>query len=221
MSLPRLGFTHNFECCAKHIIAEGITLDFFCSVFWGQQLTRAIEKNLAEGKRDYILVVDYDSWFAGSHIKRLFQLMEDNPDIDALFSVQTRRGGELPLIGMGPEETPIKVFNQPFTEAYTGNFGLTLLRCSMFKTLKKPWLLAVPNEKGEWGDNRIDEDIYFWQQLNEQGFKACVANDVMIGHMELQCTFPGRLEDKWKPIHLSLKEVDENGPPPHCLPRIY
>jgi hypothetical protein len=67
----------------------------------------------------------------------------------------------------------------------TGHFGLTILDVKKFEGLPKPWFFGDPGKNGDWGDDRIDDDIYFW--LNWKANKRTVynANAVNIGHLQL------------------------------------
>lgn len=228
MSMPRVCFTANMFSAMRAFLPFGVDLHRFEGVFWGQGLTRLIEKHLNDGT-DFIYTVDYDTWFRTEHVKRLGQLMVDNPDVDAIFPVQTGRNRELPLAGMrdkeGQPRTKVDVseFKEPLTIMDTGHFGLTIFRVSAFKKLKKPWFLAKPDPNGGWDDGRADEDISFWNNFRDSGCKVCMANEVYIGHLQILCTFPGLPEDNWKPIHVYMDRLEGEGsigPPLHCIPRI-
>jgi len=202
-------------------------------VFWGQILTRMMEKYIKAGA-EYIFTLDYDTWFTRNHAIKMCELMTANPKVDALIAVQTRREGDLPLLGVldgdgkaarrvdGNElvDVPHELFNKPLTPVATGNFGLSLFRVSSLKKLKKPWFLPEPDSAGGWDKGRTDEDIYFWNNFIASGLTACIANEVMIGHLQLMCTFPGPVQDNWKPIHMYMNNLRKNGPPAHCEPQI-
>jgi len=228
MSMPRLCFTANMFSAMRAFLPFGVDLHRFEGVFWGQGLTRLIEKHLNDGT-DFIYTVDYDTWFVKEHVKKLGQLMADNPDVDAMFPVQTGRNSDLPLAGMRDlDSNPrtkvnISEFQKPLTVMDTGHFGLTIFRISSFAKLKKPWLLPVPDSTGGWGKGRKDEDIYFWNNFNESGCKVCMANEVYVGHLQQLCTFPGLAKNNWKPIHMYLDKLEGEGaigPPIHCIPKI-
>lgn len=219
MSAPRFGPMDNMLCAMNSFSPLGIRFRVQHGVYWAQTLTRSLEDYIAEGY-DWIFTTDYDSWYTYRHVIRLCQVMRDNPDADALVSVEIKRDGELPILGISDKEVPLSIFNKSMTPIVTGHFGLTLLRAEMLRKLEKPWFLPVPDPNKSWRDGRIDEDIYFWRRFTEQGFKAYVVNDCGIGHMQLFCTFPGRAEDSFKPIHMPLDVLEKDGPPPHCVPKI-
>jgi len=193
--------------------------------FWGQVLTNMIEQAMADNA-EWIFTLDYDTWFTKDHVIKLCQLMAENPGVDAIIPVQSKREGNEPLVGMRDENggvltsIPRHVFNQELTPVGTGHFGLTLFRASSLKKLKKPWLWAQPGPDGRWDVDRQDSDIYFWNQFFHQGFKAVQANRVVIGHMQMMCTFPDTADNGFKPLHLYMNDLEKNGPPEHCKPKV-
>jgi len=226
MSMPRLAFTDNLFSAIKAIVPLGIPLDRGCGVFWGQVLTRQMEKHLDDGT-EWILVVDYDTWFTKNHVIRMCQLMAENAQIDALCPVQCKREEDLPLIGIsGPANAEGEVrgmvadFQKPLYEVVTAHFGLTLIRVAALKRMAKPWFQAVPDPTGGWGKGRQDEDIYFWNNFRRSGCRVFQANEVFIGHMQQVCTFSGLPRDNWRPIHVYMNDLIDKGPPPHGEPKI-
>ena len=224
MTLPRLGFTANMFAAAVIFPKLGIGIETEAGVFWGQRLTRLIDRHLNNGT-EYIITMDYDTAFREEHVRRLCQLMAENPEVDCIVPVQTKRENECPMFGIIDEEgngreVPITEFEAELVPIVTGHFGLTIFRASVFDDLKKPWYLAVPNEDGDWGENRIDEDIYFWHNFRECGKKACLATKVILGHLELMCTFPGPARKGFVPEHHHMSELDRGQWPEHCVPKI-
>jgi hypothetical protein len=203
----------------------GIKVDRSSGVFWGQCLSRLVENILKHDKEPpkYILTMDYDTWFKPEHIIRLYQLLEENPEYDCLIPLQTKRCDSIPMLAIdyNQEETtvPKDYFEKEISDIEGGHFGLTLFRLDAFKDLKKPWFLAKPNEDGEWSKGRTDEDIYFWRNFSKQ-HKVGLANDVVIGHMQMFCTFSGLMPDGWRPTHVNMEELVAGTIPEHCIPRI-
>lgn len=224
MSMPRLAFTDNLFSAMRGVLPLGIELERGQGVFWGQILTRMIEKHLGDGT-EWIFTLDYDTWFLKPHVLRLCQLMATNPQADAITSVQIQRDGDLPLVSKREGKKPLAVvpleeFKKPLIEVTTGHFGLTLFRVSAFKKLIKPWFWSKPGPDKSWNEGRQDEDIYFWHNFNKSGCKLFMANEVFIGHMQQVCTFAGLPEQNWKPIHVYMNDVEHKGPPAHCVPSI-
>jgi len=217
MSVPRLGFTHNLIIASKVLVPLGIELELGFGVYWSQVLTRLIEQQIAKGV-DWVVVLDYDSYYLKEHFLAMCQLMAENPDIDAIVPVQIKRESDIVLAGMRDKEKAGKEYSNDtnLIEVDTGHFGLTFFKVSSFAKLKKPWFLGVPNERGEWGEGRLDDDIYFWDNWKKCGLKICLTPQVMIGHLQLMITWPGKLEKGSLPYHQYLNNCDEHGIPEWC-----
>lgn len=222
ISMPRLCFADSMDCMMTEIVSRGIPLKKGTGVFWSQCLTRMFEECLSKNTY-YILTLDYDSWFRWGHVQKLLTLMEKNPDIDALFPVQMKRETDCPMMGLVDENGKRRDFvnhaelEADILPALTGHFGLTLFRASCFEKLKKPWFIGQPDKDGSWNDNRVDDDIYFWNNFRECGCKAAIAPKVNIGHLQLVCTFPGHYKDNYKCINSPLSTIgDVKNVPDHC-----
>jgi hypothetical protein len=225
ISMPRVGFADTMNCMMQEIVARGIPVQKGSGVYWSQVLTRMMQR-VAFGDDDYLLTLDYDSWFRFEHIQRLLSIMERNPDLDAVFPIQVKRECENLLMGVTDEKgkvrehIPFSEFEKDYIPAKTGHFGLTVFRCSALRKLKKPWFLGIPNADGEWEENRIDDDIYFWHNFYDCGLKAGVAPSVSIGHLQLVCTFPGTPDDGFKPVHCAINDITDAAKfeniPEHC-----
>jgi predicted SAM-dependent methyltransferase len=222
MSMPRLCFTDNMNCVMTELLTRGIPIKKGTGVFWGQVLSRMMEEARDEGN-DYIVAVDYDTWFRHEHLQHLLTLMETHPEADAICPVQMKRDGDIPLMGLLDDdgkplkEIDLRMFDQELLPIGTGHFGLTVFRASSLAKLKKPWFMGLPNDDGEWGDNRTDDDIYFWRNFLTCGLKPFIAPRVNIGHIQLMCSFPGHHMDKFKCINKHLGDLGEvEGVPEHC-----
>jgi predicted SAM-dependent methyltransferase len=223
MSLPRLSFTDHVSCLMQEIVAHGINVKMGTGVFWGQVLTRGIEKAI-EDNPDYIVTIDYDTWFKHKHLEHLLALMELNPEIDALCPVQMKRESESPMMAfMGQDGKRLTQINHSELEKevlpiITGHFGLTVFRPSCFAKMAKPWFHGQPGPDGRWEDGRLDDDIYFWENFRKCGNKLFIANKVNIGHLQLLCTFPGHYTENFKCIHVNLGDLNKPEMiPSHCI----
>lgn len=223
MSMPRLAFTENMYSAMRAFGNHGVKLFKATGVFWGQCLTRTIQTALDEGA-EYIITLDYDTWFTRDHWLAMIKLLHEYPEADAIIPVQIMRERETPLVGVRTESGAIvkeissDQMEQDLTRIVSGHFGLSVFRASVFEKLKKPWFHAVPDSNGEWSDGRQDEDIAFWNNFNECGLQAYMANKVTIGHMQMMCTFPGNKENGWQPIHSYMGKVEAGEVPAHCIP---
>lgn len=225
MSMPRLAFTDNLFCAMRALLPYGIELSRGVGVFWGQLLTRVIQKALAQGA-EYIITLDYDTWFRREHVMALIKLMLEFPEADAIIPVQIMREQNSPLVGVRDDQgrvvkelTP-KQMSGDLTQIASGHFGLSLFKASVFEKLKKPWLHSVPSPEGDWGEGRQDDDIAFWNNFANVGLKAFMANKVTIGHLQMMCTFAGTQENGWKPVHVYMNDIEEGKIPAHCIPEI-
>ena len=212
MSMPRLAFTDNVFTGHKAFLPLGIEFEKGTGVFWGQILTKAMMKNL---DKDYIITCDYDSYFLKEHVVRLCQLMQENPDVDAIVPVQSQREGDNKLFGATSEQQKADGALVPIV---TGHFGLTIFRTSALKQMTHPWLMGVPNKDGLWEEGRLDEDIFFWHKFHKEGFKAMLSKEVSIGHLQLMCSWPDTEENEYSPIHCYMNDTNAGKIPAHCIP---
>jgi len=182
MSLPRyeaVGARNVIEGALKEL---GIPLATSQGVFWGQCMQRMFEDAVSQGV-DWILTVDSDSLFNSEHLSQLMTEFGSNPHIDALAALQCRRGKPFPLLTKGGEQGITITNKEPFLVT-TAHFGLTLIRVEDLVQIKKPWFCGQPDENGEWSDERLDDDIWFWHQWRLAGKNIYVAPRVSIGHLE-------------------------------------
>lgn len=204
LSRPRVGFNDFWDCATTALQTLHIPLRSFKGVFWGQCMQRAFNECCEQGI-DWILTLDYDSLFTAEHISRLFEHLGRRPDIDAIAALQCRRGQKFPLMTVG-HNTKVELDGQPLL-ATTAHFGLTVIRVEALKKCKKPWFFGQPDKDGEWGDERLDDDIWFWHQWRLAGNTIYVAPDVQIGHMEemVAAYDPATME----PRHMYVREWRE------------
>lgn len=195
LSMPRLAFSDNMGCVAQ-LAKIGVPVRKGTGAFWGQCLTRVITEALEQDQPDYVLTVDYDTVWT----PRTFQLLVDtaarHPEADVIAPLQCKRGEKTPLLfirgadGKAVGELPREALDRELIEVTSAHFGLTLLKADMLRRLPKPWFKGVPAPDGSWGDGRIDDDIWFWQQLEKSGARGYVAPRVVVGHAELMIMWP-------------------------------
>jgi hypothetical protein len=223
ISLPRLVFTDFMFSAIETLGPLNIQLDRGGGAFWSQVLTRTIEPILKDDKPKYILTLDYDTWFRKEHVLRLYQLMEENPEYDCLIPLQTKRAGTDAMFAINYDEesseVPVDYFDGEVSDIQGGHFGLTIFRASAFERLEKPWFNGVPAPDGTWNDGRTDPDIYFWKNWRKT-CKTGLANDVVIGHMQMICTFSGLANRGWKPVHVNTHDTLNENLPSWAIPRI-
>lgn len=198
MSVPRIGWNDAGSAIDNTLRPFGIHCERFNGVFWGQCMQRAFENALAEGV-DWILALDYDSMPLPEHLDHMIGVFGSRPDIDALAPLQMRRGQDYPLLTQAGT-TELEITGEPI-KVHTAHFGMTLLRVDALKDLPKPWFVAKPDGKGEWGDDRQDDDIWFWHQWRLAGKTIFVDPEARIGHLELMVSeFDENMQAKHIPI---------------------
>ena len=198
MSVPRLGFMDNFYTWAQALLPLGIRPTKVTGAFWGQCLQRVCEQFVDEA--EYLLTVDYDTFFTQQDIEHLAALAMTF-QCDALTGLQTKREDGRPMLTMlggldsppdeGKTSVPREWFGEPVQEVDTAHFGCTLISTKALKRTPKPWFLGTPNDDGEWGDGRTDDDIHFWKQFKKAGNRLYVSPRVVLGHGEYMVTWPG------------------------------
>ncbi len=182
MSVPRIGWNDASSAIDNTLRTFGIHCERFNGVFWGQCMQRAFENAVAEGV-DWLLTLDYDSMPLPEHLDHMLSVFGTHPEIDALAPLQMRRGQDYPLLTRAGQ-TSVDVDSEPFI-VHTAHFGMTLIRVDALKDLPKPWFVSKPDSNGEWGDDRQDDDIWFWHQWRLAGKTIYVDPEARIGHLEL------------------------------------
>ncbi len=200
MSIPRIGWNDGSQAIENTLRPFGINMCRFNGVFWGQCMQRAFQECLDEGV-DWILAIDYDSMTSPKHLNTLLQTFGQHPEIDALAPLQMRRGQDYPLFTQAGK-TLLEVTGEPI-KAHSAHFGMTLLRVDALKDLPKPWFKSEPDSKGEWGDERLDDDIWFWHQWRLAGKTIYVDPNCRIGHLELMVS---EFDDDMHPHHVPISD---------------
>lgn len=184
LTLPRYEAVAARTVITEALKPHKLNLTTTQGVFWGQCMQRmfqdAVDKNI-----DWILSLDSDSLFTSKQVSQLMQIMAANPHIDALAALQCRRGGKYPLMttGTGVNDEHIEVDGRPI-KVTTAHFGLTLIRVNALREVQKPWFWSQHDAEGNWGDDKLDDDIWFWHQWRLAGKTIYVAPSVAIGHLE-------------------------------------
>ena len=195
MSTPRLGFTDNFFCVASALAPHGISPVKITGAFWGQCLQRGMETVI--DTHDVILTIDYDTVFNAKTVEALLALLM-HTGMDAIAPLQTKRESNSVMFALPGGNVDEKntvdgdFFSKVVQPVSTAHFGLTFLRTKALKKVKKPWFLAQANEKGEYGEGHVDDDIYFWRQWERAGNTLGLATHIAVGHAELMITWPSR-----------------------------
>lgn len=159
----------------------GIPLSVSLGVFYGQCMQKMFEQALEAGC-DVGVTIDFDSAFSGQHIQRLLSVLMTHDHIDAVCAMQARRGMNQ-LLGTCGRETRVESNGEPI-RLTTAHFGLTAFKFAALKKVQKPWFWSRPDDNGEWGDGKTDDDIWFWRQWEAAGNTVYMDTQCRIGHME-------------------------------------
>lgn len=179
-----------------------IPINIGLGVFYGQNMQRMMEEAL-EKKIDYIVTIDFDTLFTAWQLHRLISLSAQE-DFDALCGIQCRRGKPQTL-GYKTGANQVEWDGYPIN-IESGHFGLTVIRTEKLAKVEKPWFFCKPDENGEWSDNRIDSDVWFWQQWKNAGLKLWMDPGVRLGHMEEMCIIH---DEQMQPHHVYPLEWEE------------
>jgi len=195
MSVPRLGFQDNFFSISEALTPLGIRPVHYDGVFWGQCLERVMMGQL---DADWILSIDYDTVFTKRDVQTLIQLANSADYADAIAPIQLRRKSGEALIAIKMPDGSLlpgvnrEAFDVDLLQVDVAHFGLTMFRTSALKKMEHPWFMNVPDETGNWGEKKCDEDIYFWRKWKATGNSLFIANRVAVGHLETLITWPNR-----------------------------
>lgn len=215
MTRPRFIESNASDCQEKLLLKTGIRMRRSGGVFWTQGISEAIVGALEE-KPKYILTIDYDTIFQPEDVVELYALMELYPHANAMVPIQMRRDSIYALLtpphtDSGPASTiDADLLRGATMPIRSGHFGLTMIRASAIESLPRPWMQAVPNAGGDWGDGRVDADVQFW--LNLGGVYS--ANHVSVGHIQQVITWPGK---DMRPIHQYVPAYAAAGKPQESL----
>jgi hypothetical protein len=158
----------------------GVPLAVSFGVYYGQLMQRMFEDAIKDDL-DFVVTVDGDSVFTGDQVHRLICIAA-NENMDAVASMQVRRGIKS-LLGFKKGQTSAVWDGTPI-EVDAAHFGLTVLNVKKLAITPKPWFYCKPDDKGEWGEDHIDSDVWFWQQWKEAGNKLYIDPGCRIGHVE-------------------------------------
>lgn len=198
MSVPRICWTDGGSAIDHCLRPFNIHCERFNGVFWGQCMQRAFVHAVEEGV-DWLLTFDYDSMPTAEHLDHMLGVFGEHPEIDSLAALQMRRGQDFPLLTRAGE-TEVEIDGSPI-KVHTAHFGMTLFRVESLKKVAKPWFVSKPDENGDWGDDRLDDDIWFWHQWRKAGNTVYVDPQASIGHLEIMVS---EFNERMEPQHIHI-----------------
>lgn len=181
MSVPRVGWNDSWGCVHQALSRWSIPIMHHDGMFWGECLQRVMKQAIGEGY-DWLLTIDYDSMFTAEHVGMLMASMANDPTIDCVAALQPRRAFHTPL----GRADGVKFSRRPF-RVDSAHFGLTLIRADKLARTPKPWFHSQPDEAGDWGNDCVEADVWFWKQWAKAGNTVYIDPRCKIGHLEVVC----------------------------------
>lgn len=217
-STPRYGSLIACDNMWQSAIAMGAQPARSGGAWWEQGLSRQVEKLLEEGTQrgpvEFFFTVDFDSYMNPEDGIYLLRLMYENPQLDCIVPMQVRRGMFEEVLAQ--TDGPVNI-SDPLVPIVHGHFGFTLFRRRVFERMSKPWMLNVPDPQGGWNEGRTDADIYFWHKFCDEGFKAAMSTEVIIGHGDEGVCWPKLVDGKWVKVWQSVFEWIQTRKPPEGI----
>lgn len=213
MTAPRYENTYARNWIEKALKQLNIPLSISLGVFYGQCMQKMLEQLVSLKTVDYVVTIDFDSLFTADQLRRLISWIVSRDDIDAIAPLQVRRSKPV-LLGTVHSSVDAEDVgdNKQVTwdgnplRARTAHFGLTVIDLKKLASVPKPWFVSLPDENGEWGDNKTDDDVHFWLQWEKAGHSIYLAPDVRIGHLEEMVAIHG---PDMQPKHIYLHEWEK------------
>ncbi len=220
MSVPRLGWNDHWGAAwnALRTPEFNIPLYKFGGAFWEQGVQRSLSTLIDKGI-EWAIALDYDTLFDADDVKELLTLAAQYSDADAIVPIQVRRNNDQFLFTMKDahgnvrRQASLEEFEPDLTPIETGHFGMTLIKLKALQDIPKPWLWSQPGPSGDWDDEKVDADIYFWKKWREHGKSLYQANHIKLGHLQLISTWP---TNDWQIKHQYISDWSDNGKPKEC-----
>jgi len=160
----------------------GIPFTVSGGVYYGQCMQKMLESAIEQGV-EYAITVDGDSVFTPGQLQRLLGIaVQESRKIDAVAAMQVRRGAKT-MLGTISGRLSAEWDGYPL-KVDTAHFGLTIINLEKLADTPKPWFFCQPDVQGQWGDGRIDSDVWFWKQWAKAGNTIYIDPGTRIGHVE-------------------------------------
>jgi len=160
----------------------GIPFTVSGGVYYGQCMQKMLESAIEQGV-EYAITVDGDSVFTPGQLQRLLGIaVQESHKIDAIAAMQVRRGAKT-MLGTISGRLSAEWDGYPL-KVDTAHFGLTIIDLAKLADTPKPWFFCQPDVQGQWGDGRIDSDVWFWKQWVKAGNTIYIDPGTRIGHVE-------------------------------------
>ena len=169
----------------------------------GEAYSNCISEILAHpdlSQWEYILTIEADNCPPGDGVVRLIKQMEAHPEYSCIGGLYWCKGPDgCAHIWGDPKDTlnfrpQIPVPNQ-LVECCGTSMGFNLWRLSMFKDerLRRPWFKTL---NGSEGQGIGTQDLYFWGDARNYGYRCAVDCGVLVGHYDFEGKF-GQPDTMW------------------------
>jgi len=154
----------------------------------GEAYSNAVEGILDEPSLsdwEYMLTCEHDNLPRPNSLLKLLARMEAHPEIHAISGLYFQKGeGGWPQIWGDPRDPlpnfrPQPPVNGELVECCAIGMGFTLWRLAMFRDqrLRRPWFQTQR-------EPMMSQDLFFWHDAREHGYRCAVDCDVRVGHMD-------------------------------------
>jgi hypothetical protein len=148
----------------------------------------------------YLLTLEHDNAPPPDGLVKLLARMEENPQFSAIGGLYWTKGlAGVPQIWGDPKASDLNFRPQPpvagkLVECCGLGMGFTLFRLKMFKDkkLRKPWFKTTASRD----EGTATQDLYFWTDARNHGYRCAVDCDVRVGHLDLEGKF-GTADTMW------------------------
>jgi hypothetical protein len=160
----------------------------------GQAFSTAIENILAHpqlSKYKYIWTVEHDNLPQPDALVRLLAQMEAHPEFACIGGIYFTKGPEGVAQIWGDPRDPINNYRpqtpipNALQECCGTGMGCNVWRLDMFKDpkLRKPWF------KTQTEGGVSTQDLYFWSDARQHGYRCAIDTSIPVGHLDLAGTF--------------------------------
>jgi hypothetical protein len=161
----------------------------------GEAFSKSIDDILAHPDLkdwEYILTIEHDNIPPQDGLIKLIEAMEQNPEYSCIGGLYWTKGeGGVPQIWGDPKDAVMNFRpqvpdpNGGLVECVGTGMGFNLWRLSMFKDekLRKPFFKTL---NGSEGTGVGTQDLYFWGDAKQHGYRCAIHCGVKVGHYDLE-----------------------------------
>lgn len=172
------------QMVAGPIFAEAMKVDHAYN-----SLIEYILGNEYLNKFKYVLTIEEDNLPPGDGLLSLYKSMGEYDVVGGLYWGKGEKG--FPMIfgdpnSEKPDWAPQKPKAGEIQPARALGMGFNLFKLDMFRVIPEPWF-KTDEGKDEDGINKaMTQDIYFYKNAAEYGYKFACDNSILVGHLDLK-----------------------------------